>query len=56
LRDAGEMVHRRNIMPGSEINGTLVVATATDPSTVYALTELATLTAIAHSSVLGSRG
>jgi type II secretion system protein E len=48
-----KLVHRKNLMPISRENGTLVVATG-DPFDVYALDELQTLTGLNISPVLAS--
>ena len=48
-----KIVHRRNLMPLSRNNGTLIVATG-DPFDVYALDELATLTGFHIQPVLAS--
>ena len=48
-----KLVHRRNLMPLSRNNGTLVVATG-DPFDVYALDELQTLTGLHVQPVLAS--
>ena len=48
-----KLVHRRNLMPLSRNNGTLVVATG-DPFDVYALDELQTLTGLHIQPVLAS--
>src|SRR5436309_5905297 len=48
-----KLVHRRNLMPISRENGTLVVATG-DPYDVYALDELQTLTGLHVQPVLAS--
>ena len=48
-----KLVHRRNLMPLSRENGTLVVATG-DPYDVYALDELQTLTGLHVQPVLAS--
>ena len=47
------MVHRKNLMPVSRHNGTLIVATA-DPFDAYALDELQTLTGLHVQAVLAS--
>ncbi|MGL6097430.1 MAG: GspE/PulE family protein, partial [Fimbriiglobus sp.] len=48
-----KLVHRRNLMPLSRVNGTLTVATG-DPYDPYALDELHTLTGLHIHPVLGS--
>jgi type II secretion system protein E len=48
-----KLVHRRNLMPISRENGTLVVATG-DPYDIYALDELQTLTGLHVQPVLAS--
>src|SRR6476469_3092679 len=48
-----KLVHRRNLMPLSRNNGTLVVATG-DPFDVYAIDELQTLTGLHVHPVLAS--
>lgn len=48
-----KLVHRRNLMPLSRSNGTLIVATG-DPFDAYAIDELATLTGLHVHPVLGS--
>ena len=48
-----KLVHRKNLMPLSRNNGTLVVATG-DPFDVYALDELQTLTGLHVQPVLAS--
>jgi general secretion pathway protein E len=48
-----KLVHRKNLMPLSRDNGTLVVATG-DPYDVYALDELQTLTGLAIQPVLAN--
>ena len=49
-----KLVHRRNLMPLSRHNGTLVVATS-NPFDLYALDELRTLTGLHNPAVLASR-
>src|ERR1051326_7117235 len=46
-----KLVHRRNLMPLSRLNGSLVVATG-DPFDVYAIDELKTLTGLQVHPVL----
>ncbi len=48
-----KLVHRRNLMPISRHNGTLVVATG-DPFDPYAIDELQTVTGLQIQTVLGS--
>ncbi len=48
-----KLVHRRNLMPLSRVNGTLTVATG-DPYDPYALDELQTVTGLNIHPVLGS--
>ena len=48
-----KLVHRRNLMPLSRLNGSLVVATG-DPFDVYAIDELQTLTGLHVHPVLAS--
>jgi general secretion pathway protein E/type IV pilus assembly protein PilB len=48
-----KLVHRRNLMPLSRLNGSLVVATG-DPFDVYAIDELQTLTGLHVHPVLSS--